>query len=74
LTVADTGTGISEDDKPKIFDPFFTTKGPGKGTGLGLAVVHAIINNHGGLIEVSSTLGQGSLFKVYLPVCGLEAT
>jgi signal transduction histidine kinase len=68
LVVADTGMGISEADQSKIFDPFFTTKGPGKGTGLGLAVVYAIVKNHQGLIEVTSKLSQGSTFTVYLPV------
>ena len=69
LTISDTGIGISEADLLKIFDPFFTTKEPGKGTGLGLAVVDAIVKNHNGIIEVSSVPGEGSLFIVYLPVC-----
>jgi signal transduction histidine kinase/GAF domain-containing protein len=68
LTISDTGIGISEADLLKIFDPFFTTKEPGKGTGLGLAVVDAIVKNHNGIIEVSSVPGEGSLFIVYLPV------
>lgn len=68
LTITDTGMGISESDLPKIFDPFFTTKEPGKGTGLGLAVVYAIVKNHGGMIEVNSVMGEGSSFLVYLPV------
>jgi signal transduction histidine kinase len=68
LTISDTGIGISEVDLPKIFDPFFTTKEPGKGTGLGLAVVYAIVKNHNGTIEVSSVPGEGSSFTVYLPV------
>ena len=68
ITVSDTGAGISQDDQPKIFDPFFTTKEPGKGTGLGLAVVYAIVKNHRGMIEVDSEEDQGSTFRVYLPV------
>jgi two-component system cell cycle sensor histidine kinase/response regulator CckA len=68
LTVSDTGTGISEADLPKKFDSLFTTKEPGKGTGLGLAVVDAIVKNHDGVIEVSSVPGEGSSFIVYLPV------
>ena len=74
LSVSDTGIGISEANRPKIFDPFFTTKGPGQGTGLGLAVVYAIVKNHQGLIEVKSEVNsapdRGSIFTVYLPVHG----
>ena len=70
LSVSDTGIGISEADRPKIFDPFFTTRGPGQGTGLGLAVVYAIVKNHQGLIEVNSAPHRGSIFTVYLPVHG----
>ncbi|MCA9670866.1 MAG: PAS domain-containing protein [Myxococcales bacterium] len=64
---ADSGAGISADDLPRIFDPFFTTKGPGEGTGLGLAVSHRIISDMGGEIEVESTLGEGTTFRVSLP-------
>jgi CheY-like chemotaxis protein len=52
----------------RIFDPYFTTKEVGKGTGLGLAVVHGIVTQHGGVISVQSVLGQGASFQVYLPV------
>ena len=68
IDVADNGTGISEDDLHKIFDPFFTTKEPGKGTGLGLAVIYGIIEQHHGKIEVSSELGKGTVFSLTLPV------
>lgn len=68
VQVADTGTGMNEDTKRKIFDPFFTTKMPGKGTGLGLALVYSIVNNHQGLIEVESEEGNGTVFNLYFPV------
>ena len=53
---------------PKVFDPFFTTKPVGEGTGLGLSISHHIVNAHGGRIEVESKPGQGSCFRVYLPL------
>jgi signal transduction histidine kinase len=68
VSVSDTGCGIADDDIAKIFDPFFTTKEVGQGTGLGLATVHAIVSRHDGWIEVDSRKGEGSTFKVYLPV------
>jgi two-component system NtrC family sensor kinase len=68
ISIADTGCGIPAENLQKIFDPFFTTKGVGKGTGLGLAVSHGTIEAHGGAIEVESTVGMGTEFRVYLPL------
>ncbi|MEH1941787.1 MAG: PAS domain S-box protein [Nostoc sp.] len=67
LTVVDTGLGINSEILDKIFEPFFTTKELGKGTGLGLSTVMGIIKEHGGFITVSSRIGKGTKFKVYLP-------
>jgi signal transduction histidine kinase len=70
ITVKDTGSGIPNDIISKIFDPFFTTKKPGKGSGMGLSVVHGIVKNHLGFITVESTEGAGTVFSVYLPLEG----
>jgi signal transduction histidine kinase/ActR/RegA family two-component response regulator len=67
ITVTDTGHGIDEAVKGRIFDPYFTTKGPDEGTGLGLAVVYAIVKNLAGAITVFSKPGKGATFNVYLP-------
>ena len=74
LTVRDSGSGISEETMARIFEPFFTTKAVGKGTGLGLAVVHGIVKAHRGFITVESTPGDGSSFHIHLPVFEQEQT
>jgi len=66
ITISDTGRGISADALPRIFKPFFTTRS--EGTGLGLSLAHGIVQSHGGLIEVTSTPGKGTTFKVSLPI------
>jgi two-component system NtrC family sensor kinase len=67
ISIIDTGCGIPENNLKRIFDPFFTSKEVGKGTGLGLSVSHGIVRAHGGVIEVESTVGKGSTFRIYLP-------
>lgn len=67
ISIRDTGCGMKPKVLNSIFEPFFTTKDVGKGSGLGLAVTHGIINSHGGFITVDSESGKGSLFQIYLP-------
>ncbi len=68
IAIIDTGCGIPEKNLKRIFDPFFTSKEVGKGTGLGLSVSHGIVKAHGGMIEVESKVGEGSTFRVFLPL------
>jgi two-component system NtrC family sensor kinase len=68
VEVADNGCGIAADQLPRIYDPFYTSKPVGEGTGLGLSITHNIVAGHGGRIEVESTLGVGSRFRVFLPL------
>jgi signal transduction histidine kinase len=68
VEVEDEGVGISPANLPKIFDPFFTTKDVGEGTGLGLSVSYGIVSDHGGRLQVTSSVGTGTRFSVYLPL------
>jgi two-component system, NtrC family, sensor kinase len=67
ILVSDDGPGIAADIIPRIFDPFFTTKDVGAGSGLGLSIVHGIVDRHGGRIEVESRIGEGTTFRIVLP-------
>ncbi len=67
IVVSDTGTGMTEDVRARIFEPFFTTKPEGKGTGLGLSICHGLIQNNGGVIDVESTMGEGTRITIVLP-------
>jgi signal transduction histidine kinase len=70
VEVEDTGPGIPQANLGRIFEPFYTTKPVGEGTGLGLSLAHGIVKAHGGHIEVRSVVGQGSTFRVTLPLDG----
>lgn len=72
VSLTDTGHGIAEEHIDKIFDPFFTTRPDGDGTGLGLSISYMIVQNHGGRIEVESTEGMGSTFRIFLPAAKKE--
>jgi two-component system NtrC family sensor kinase len=68
VSVRDTGVGIPQDRLASIFNPFYTTKEPGEGTGLGLSVVHSVVKNTGGSIDVKSEPGKGTTFVLELPI------
>jgi two-component system cell cycle sensor histidine kinase/response regulator CckA len=72
LTVGDTGHGMTPEVMKRVFEPFFTTRAVGECTGMGLAVVHGIVKNHGGAVTVQSEPGKGSIFQVYLPISEKE--
>jgi signal transduction histidine kinase len=74
LTVEDDGPGIPKDVLPHIFDPFFTTKDVGEGSGLGLSIVHGIVDRHGGNIEVQSEVGRGTRFLLSFPLLAVART
>jgi len=73
LEIADTGHGIDPKILEKIFDPYFTTKGPGQGTGFGLAIVQAIVDEHDGFLDVKSRMNQGTCFTLYFPIASETA-
>jgi two-component system NtrC family sensor kinase len=71
VEIADSGVGIDEQDMPQIFEPFFTTKSEGRGTGLGLSIVRGIVDAHGGTIHAASSVGEGTVFSLTLPLAAL---
>jgi two-component system NtrC family sensor kinase len=72
VEISDTGIGIPPENITKIFEPFFTTKEVGRGTGLGLAVCYGILTEHGGSLDVQSTMGAGTTFIITLPTVNLQ--
>ncbi|HEU5041300.1 MAG TPA: ATP-binding protein, partial [Gemmatimonadales bacterium] len=74
VEVEDTGVGIPRAEQSKIFEPFYTTKPPGRGTGLGLSICYGIVQDHRGRLEVESTPGLGSVFRVNLPAVPRPST
>jgi PAS domain S-box-containing protein len=70
ISVADQGMGMSDATIQRIFEPFFTTKELGRGTGLGLSLVYGVVKTHGGFVDVDSTLGEGTVFRLFFPVSG----
>ncbi len=70
LSISDNGSGISKEDMPHIFEPFFSTKHNASGIGLGLSIVHGIVENHKGKIEVESEPNQGTTITITLPLSG----
>lgn len=69
LVIGDDGEGMSPEVQRRIYEPFFTTKGPDRGTGLGLSTAHAVVQSHHGMIDVASSPGRGSTFRIFLPLC-----
>jgi signal transduction histidine kinase len=73
ITIADTGAGIPNHVLDQIYKPFFSTKDPDQGTGLGLSTVARIVKDLGGFVQVTSEVGQGTEFRVYLPEAGCRS-
>ena len=68
MTIVDNGTGMSPATRARVFEPFFTTKNVGEGTGLGLSIAHSIVEKHHGRIEVDSIEGEGTMFRIIIPL------